>query len=603
MPDNPKNPGNSQLKKASALIRSQRNLEAANLLATYLKDNPYSEEGWMLLSYVVQNRHQKQECLLKAQAINPDNPRIEERLSKLQDGTTEKAGQKSLPIPYPERLPSQLRKRWLAGSVMVLSLGIIAVILYFGIQRHYPGNPTRKTQAAAVQFELLAQQTSQPTPNTPETPVHLSTLTPSSTQLPTISPNTMPPPPTYSYDSPSGEIGQQMDNIQNQVSTIRGLGILADNHRYKLPAAEENGLLNDFVSSRYTEDEIKDVTRVLSALGLIEPSYDVKEKITNDLGKGFGGFYIPWTNELFLTGSGFSDREKLVYVHEYNHALTDQHYHLENVGVYPECIYDSDRCLAISALVEGDATFLMYHWLDAYANEAEISEAENIDFSPIDKVITSTEFPPPYMIREAYFKYFDGQIFVEAIYEKGGWSAVNKAYQNLPITTEQILHPEKFLKGESPYELESIPLDNILGDDWRHIKTDTLGELNTQMVLGYNANYLVQIDPIEAADAAAGWGGDQYQVYYRGKTDQALLVAQWRWDSQTDGAEFWDALTTYMNRRYMGRMADDTDESCWVMINDHYSCIFRTSRNTLWLMAPGMEIIQLILDQYPEFQH
>jgi hypothetical protein len=393
-----------------------------------------------------------------------------------------------------------------------------------------------------------------------------------------------------------------MDHIQNQVASIRGLGIMADYPRYIVPPPKAHSLLSDLFLSRYTQDEIKDEVRVLSALGLVEPTYDLFNKTLNNIGEGLGGFFIPWKDEIFVLGENFGAVEKFVYAHEYDHALVDQHFNLEDYGVYPECIYETDRCLAITALVEGDATYLMYQWLQSYASEGEVAAIQEAKFSPIDKVIASTEFPPPYAIREIYFKYFDGQTFVEDLYEQGGWQAIDRAYSNPPLSTEHILHPEKYLKGEKPDQIQLASLDEILDSDWRHLKTDTLGELTTQMILANHVNYLIQIDPIVAAEAAAGWGGDQFQVFYKSKSNQTILVAQWRWDSQDDSLEFWNAIGSYLNRRYMGRTLEDTAETCYAQLNDHVSCIFRTSRNTLWVMAPDLKTVDLITSLYPEFR-
>ena len=291
-------------------------------------------------------------------------------------------------------------------------------------------------------------------------------------------------------------------------------------------------------------------------MGLIEPGYDLYNNSLTSFDEGLGGFYIPWTDELYVIGNELSIAEKFIYAHEYNHALTDQHFHLEDIGVYPECFQDNDRCQAITSLVEGDATYLMYQWLQAYASEDEIAELENLQYSPIDQAITSHDFPPPYTIRDIYFKYFDGRNFVDHLYQEGGWSLVDKAYLDLPASTEQILHPEKYLSGENPIQVDLHPLDKILNDEWRHITTGTLGELMTEMILGYNSNYLVQIDPIE--HPLQRWmGGDRYQVYYQSKTNQSILVANWEWDDIDERNEFWEAMTDYLNRRFQGRKVNE----------------------------------------------
>jgi hypothetical protein len=400
---------------------------------------------------------------------------------------------------------------------------------------------------------------------------------------------------------PEGEHAQSMDDIQNAVSTLRGLDILADSPRYIVPEEKVDSLLRNMFLERYTRDIVTDQARVLTVLGLIDPAYNLYEQTVKNMGEGLGGFYIPWSDELFVVGEGFSGVEKFIFAHEYDHALTDQHYHLEEIGVYPECLKETDRCSAITALVEGDATALMYQWLDNYASQQDLDDIEAAAFAPLDEVITSSDFAPPYMVRETYFSYYDGQDFVEYLLDLGGWAKVDEAYLNLPASTEQILHPEKYLAGEMPIPVELRTLENVLDENWRLLTTETLGELGTQLILGFNENYLVELDYETTQNAAAGWGGDRYQVYYRGLTNQSILVVNWVWDNSEEATEFWEAMLIHQSKRYMNQEVDGV-ENCWTKINDHFSCIYQTDTSTLWLIAPTMELMNLVLDQYPEFK-
>jgi hypothetical protein len=42
------------------------------------------------------------------------------------------------------------------------------------------------------------------------------------------------------------------------------------------------------------------------------------------------------------------------------------------------------------------------------------------------------------------------------------------------------------------------------------------------------------------AQAAAGWGGDRYELWRRG--DERALIMRWRWDTPRDVSEFDDRL-------------------------------------------------------------
>jgi hypothetical protein len=91
-------------------------------------------------------------------------------------------------------------------------------------------------------------------------------------------------------------------------------------------------------------------------------------------------------------------------------------------------------------------------------------------------------------------------------------------------------------------------------------------------------------------------------VYYRGLTNKSILVAKWVWDNEAEAIEFWDAMYTYQVKRYMNNDVDHSNYDCWAKLNDHYSCIYQTGNQTLWLIAPTMELIDTLLDQYPDFK-
>ena len=61
----------------------------------------------------------------------------------------------------------------------------------------------------------------------------------------------------------------------------------------------------------------------------------------------------------------------------------------------------------------------------------------------------------PAILRETLlFPYQPGLIFVNGIWARGGWEAIDRAYARLPDSTEQVLHPEKYEAREMPVEVE-----------------------------------------------------------------------------------------------------------------------------------------------------
>ncbi|MEA3351837.1 MAG: hypothetical protein U9Q82_14570, partial [Chloroflexota bacterium] len=399
------------------------------------------------------------------------------------------------------------------------------------------------------------------------------------------------------------DVAAQMDLIQEQVSELRNLEIIAPVERSIIPENELLPLLESIYLERNTKDVVAEQAMVLSTLGLIEPTYDLYTETLSQIGEGIGGFYVPWTDDLYLIGTTFTGLERYVFAHEYTHALADQHFFLDEIGVYPECLSDTDRCLAISALIEGDATYLMNEWLMTYGSEDDLADIVAAQYAPLDEAISSSHLPPPYLVRELNFKYGDGYDFVEHFIDKWGWQMINIIYTKPPQTTEQIFHPQKYQVKEEPKTVPEPPLQAVLGDDWRLLVSDSLGELGTQMILAYSADRLAHIDPEVAVDAAAGWGGDRYRVFYRGTTHSNILVADWVWDHRREADEFFPAMQQYLDLHYRGKSVDHEAGLCWELLNDHFSCIFQADAETLWIMAPKMDSVDLIRQQYPAFSN
>ncbi|MGH2621772.1 MAG: hypothetical protein ACRDHG_14555, partial [Anaerolineales bacterium] len=157
------------------------------------------------------------------------------------------------------------------------------------------------------------------------------------------------------------EIREQMDQIQEEVVTLRGLQASGPVARALLsPEALRQYVTDDFLAD-YTEEEARDDARTLSLLGLMEPDYDLFNLYMELYSEQIAGFYDDELKQMFVVqGAGFRGVERITYAHEYTHALQDQHYDLRNgLGFNDEaCEADSERCAAIQALLEGDATLL-----------------------------------------------------------------------------------------------------------------------------------------------------------------------------------------------------------------------------------------------------
>jgi hypothetical protein len=629
------------LRTAVEHLRAGRQVQAQKLLAQYVMQVPDSEQGWFLLSFAVTEPKHQIECLQRALTVNPSNTAAGARLARLQaaqqplqaappasrptsaapvphpaagreqeepparpSGAFSVPGKASAGAPSPaptppggpEATPAPGRQaksgkpggcgRFLrCGMILVLILlflGVIggAVMAYSAYLA--ASQPVVVPVASVVPVTLPPTWTPTLTPEPSLTP----TLTVTPTQTPTRTP--VPPEPTTAA---------VMEQIGREVADLRGLAPKGAVAGYVVSQDDVYPILEaSFLASGGTQEALDDEARVLSALGLIKPTYNLYTNSLNSLTDSLGGFYFPWNQQVYVIGSRFSGVEHWVYSHEFAHALVDQHFNFGDAGVYPTCVGSQDRCSAMRALVEGDATLVMQQWLSQYASPSDYQDILNYQ-APAQTL--PEQYPPDYLVQEGEFPYVAGLEFVSALHARGNWAAVNRAFENPPSTTEQVLHVQKYLLGEQATPVAAVDLSSILDDSWRKLDENTLGEWTTFLLLGYGADLEAQLDLATADAAAQGWGGDVYQVYYDDADDQTLMVLHWVWDSAADAGSFGRAMTTYLNARFRGGEVDLPDEDCW-QANRELTCLYTSGRDTLWILAPDESLLQAVRSLYAD---
>ena len=228
----------------------------------------------------------------------------------------------------------------------------------------------------------------------------------------------------------------------------------------------------------------------LKLLGLLEPDESLAD-VTTDVSADAAAYYDPKEKELFLLGDAVPAGPALtefVLAHELNHALEDQAF-----GLPKSSPSSDDAVLAESALVEGSATALMTEYaVEHLAVTDLLDETGALESGATDL--------PDIAMAQVTFAYFGGQRFVDELRANadGGWDLVDFAYQRrLPATTEQILHPEKYLEDEGALPVPDIPDP---GPGWEEVDDGTVGEFFTREILRQDA------EEVGADEAAAGLG-------------------------------------------------------------------------------------------------
>jgi len=378
-----------------------------------------------------------------------------------------------------------------------------------------------------------------------------------------------------------------IDKLTKEVGKLRGLDF-KNPVKSGIKTREElkQRIIADFEKEVAPEEIIKN-QKALIKLGLIPKDTDLKKLMTDLLAEQIVGFYDPKDKELYLIKPRKDDEPPkdaelieqnfgipyyyITVVHELTHALQDQYFDL--LTLPSQNNENDDLATAVKAVVEGEATFMMYYYLLRKIGQditliPDVSKASGVPPTSGMEVINKES---PYIKEGLLFPYIQGLGFIHRVKAAGGWSAVTKLYDKLPASTEQILHPEKYL-GENPdYPIEVKLPDFVTilpAEEWELLLKDTLGEFNIEILLREF------IPNLRTKEIAEGWGGDQFAVYENKKSHEIIVVWFLTWDTAKDATEFTEAYYKLISKKYAG-----------------YDIVNQTESETAW--ANGENVIYL----------
>jgi hypothetical protein len=334
---------------------------------------------------------------------------------------------------------------------------------------------------------------------------------------------TQRPDPTQTSSDPQAAI----DAIAEQVQAIRELDAREDVPYREISRRQFRQVIEAQFDEENPPRRIAAEERFLKRMGLIPRDMDLRETLLDLYESQVAAFYDPETGAMTVIGNQdeFGVDDRLFTSHEYQHALQDQRWDLQAVtDVSPS---QGDRVLARLALIEGDATAVMFDWAMQNLSPDDIAALSDA-VSTMDQELL--ERMPPIIRRQLEAPYLDGLTFVTALRRSGGWEAVDAAFEQLPASTEQILHPERY-PDDRPARVELPDVAAALGDGWTARYNQTLGELGARILLADGGS------ESDVASAADGWGGDRL-VMVEGPDDAWAIVWQTAWDSEDDAQQF-----------------------------------------------------------------
>jgi hypothetical protein len=390
---------------------------------------------------------------------------------------------------------------------------------------------------------------------------------------------------------------EAMGTIEERVSELRGLEASQPVTKAFLTTDELRQRMTEDVLENYSEQEAHDDVLLYLAFELIDQEMDLRDLFIELQTEQVLGFYDPDTKEMYVVKRGQEPTlfDLWTFAHEYTHVLQDQHFDLQALGFTDETEdedEDSEAQFAIRSLVEGDASLLMQQYAIKYFELKDLQEiltqSEALDSSVLDAA--------PKVVRESLmFPYDAGLVFVKTLFDDGGWGAVDAAYADPPLSTEQILHPERY-PDDVPQVITLPPLTDTLGSGWRLVDEDVLGEFGLGLYLD------VHLAASDAEAAAEGWGGDRYAVYWRDDESAFALALRLAWDTSADAEEFFQDYAQFAEDRFgSGPVRSAGEDRLWWSGDDALLLAQNGQDETLILIAPDEATLDALEALFPDF--
>ncbi len=501
-----------------------------------------------------------------------------------------KRRQKSSSPPQAANKLNSLQIAILGGLVLVMCVifGGLTAAVYLYQDRLFDTAP--QNAAVAVQSPPTPEVQVSPSPTIP--PTDIPTPAPTATSmLPQAAP-TLEPSPTATYAVAPEFINK--DKIFEITVFVESWRDLSLPERIPLEFLTRRQLKEQWRDEAFDAaalEAVKTQQEFYAALGLIEPDVDLVEAILESQSGILLGYYTPDEKIMYIIAESVNmfAQEEMTFAHEYVHALQDYHFDLSKLLIYGEET-SADSWLAARALPEGDARAVETLFTMQNINQSEL---EYSVYRYLFQEQPSVEGVSPALGIFTYFPYTAGEYFIFYLLFEGNfsWDLVNDAYNHPPVSSEQVMHPEKYLAGEMPTPITLPDLATTLGEGWRELDQNVLGEI------GFLVWLIDKTDELTAADGAAGWDGDRYTLWVNEANKQRVLAESAVWETENDAIELYEAFSEYMNLREGQDSSYQEGQTRFWAYDEGVTLLTRNGRHVLIIIGPDRPTLDRVRQQ------
>lgn len=341
-----------------------------------------------------------------------------------------------------------------------------------------------------------------------------------------------PQPVGGSQPAEAGDVPAAIAEVEQQVQTVRGLVFEHPVAVTPLSQTQIDERLTRAFDKTYPAELYDRRTLAWRAMGVIAPDDDIREALLAFQTGQVVGFYNPQNGRLVYAGDTDLDlAERFTLAHELTHAVDDQHFDLSRLDEIAARCADEELLAALGA-VEGSAQFF------ATAVVTRFPQGDLGVGAGAGGGGGSVAGVPAFIVALQLWPYTTGQAFMAALDERGGTQEQDRAVRELPASTEQVLHPERY-PNDLPQGVDVPDLSNGLGHGWRNLDVMQVGEEFLREMLR------LRLDQGTADAAAAGWDGGMYRAWSNG--DRVAVVLSTVWDSPGDAGAFVEAMNEWFD--------------------------------------------------------
>jgi hypothetical protein len=346
-------------------------------------------------------------------------------------------------------------------------------------------------------------------------------------------------------DAAAAKLCAQIPPLAEQLNRISGMPL-----RHPVPCdfiskAKIAEFLNKRVKDVAKPEEVRSEELTLKKFGLVPPDFDLAKSTVDLLTEQAAAFYDYDKKKLFVTDSTPNESQEPVLAHEVAHAIADQNY---NLGRFiKQGRKSDDGATARLAVMEGQATWLMSELLarkmgqslkdspSLLAAMSGVSDNGNGQFPVFDK-------SPLYLRLTLVFPYTKGMLFQHAAFDRDGQAGFSEVFLKPPVSTQQILHPEKYFSGVKPTEPD-LP-DPRLPKAYKSLVGGSLGELEHGILIEQF------LGKDRAGEIASHWRGCSFGLVENKKINRVVLLYASEWDSEASARQFFIAYRELLGKKW-----------------------------------------------------